>query len=131
MIAQFRSKLVLIDRPSPPQWELFSALIYDSAVLGFTVVVPEGFQTDLASIPRALWSLLPPVGAYDAAAVVHDLLYQRRTAGVDRGLADAVLNEAMGVLGVGTWTRRAIYWGVRLGGLVPWNRYRAAEQVTV
>ena len=39
------------------------------------VVVPAGFATDFASVPRAFWRLLPPFGEYMLAAVVHDYLY--------------------------------------------------------
>lgn len=92
----------------------------------WTIDVPAGFKTDLASIPRGLWNVLPPVGRYDAAAVVHDLLYQRN--GCTRAEADAVLLEAMGVLGVGRLARWTIYAGVRTGGWVVWNNYRKRGQ---
>lgn len=105
------------------------------------VIIPTGFVTDFASIPRMLWTLLPPTGAYGKAAVVHDWLYQKRlittlwpTTDVpvrsrlcSRGEADHTLLEAMQVLGV-TWpTRSTIYAGVRTGGWVTWNKYRSAE----
>lgn len=92
-------------------------------VLGKLITVPAGFKTDLASIPRVLWNVLPPIGAYDAAAVVHDYLYQHN--GVSRREADAVLLEAMRILGVRVTQRWAIYAGVRAGGWFVWNRYRA------
>jgi hypothetical protein len=38
------------------------------------LTVPAGFQTDLASVPRLFWALLPPQGAYERAAVLHDWL---------------------------------------------------------
>lgn len=90
-----------------------------------TFVVPAGFKTDLASIPQILWNILPPFGRYDAAAVVHDYLYQHN--GVTRGEADAILHEAMHVLRVGRAKRWAIYYGVRATGWVTWNRYRGAK----
>ncbi|MFO1369079.1 MAG: DUF1353 domain-containing protein [Marinagarivorans sp.] len=57
------------------------------------VTVPEGFITDLASIPRALFSVLRPDGEYAQAAIVHDYLYwtQRTT----REYADDVFRIAM------------------------------------
>lgn len=99
------------------------------------VPVPIGFVTDFASIPRVLWNILPPTGGYGKAAVIHDALYQKRivtnVAGisrfVDRGEADAILKEAMEVLGVGWFTRWTIYSGVRTGGWLAWGRYREAE----
>lgn len=99
------------------------------------VAIPIGFVTDFASVPRALWNVLPPTGGYGKAAVVHDYLYQKRRVLrdgiwnrlVDRGEADHILKEAMEVLSVGRFTRWTIYLGVRVGGWVPWGKYREAE----
>lgn len=99
-----------------------------------TFFVPAGFETDLASIPRVLWNVLPPIGKYDAAAVLHDFYYRnprqlmRHGEMPTRSEADSVLNEAMGVLGVPAQQRWMIYLGVRLGGWRTWNNYRAKEQ---
>lgn len=99
------------------------------------VTVPMGFVTDFASIPRALWSLLPPAGSYAPAAVVHDFLYQHRTIEhvngsnrlCERGDADSALRDGMDALGVGKVTRWVIYSGVRVGGWKIWHRYRSSE----
>jgi hypothetical protein len=101
------------------------------------VTVPKGFVTDFASVPKILWNVLPPTGSYGKAAVIHDWLYQFRTtedlAGraypeeVWRYQADWILLGAMKSLGVSGFTRHVIYWGVRLGGWVPWARYRLQE----
>jgi len=123
-IANFRSGLFVQDNDGLPYTLLFP-LVYDSAILNRTITVPRGFNTDLASIPRVFWITLPKSGKYDRAAVVHDFLYAHN--GVTRKQADDVLKEAMEVLGVGQWTRWKIYAGVRLGGMVPWNRYRREE----
>jgi hypothetical protein len=104
---------------------LLARLVYHSEALNMSWSIPEGFQTDLASIPRLLWALLPKTGAYDRAAVVHDYLYFHN--GVTRGQADGVLREAMKDLGVSWITRQTIWAGVRSGGWVPWNRYRSKE----
>ena len=39
------------------------------------VEVPEGFVSDLTSVPRLFWQVLRPEGRYAYAAVVHDYLY--------------------------------------------------------
>lgn len=80
------------------------------------IVIPTGFVTDFASVPRALWNLLPPTGRYTRAAVIHDFLY--RTPGLcTRAQADAVLYEAMKYpCHVGFFTRWTIWAGVRVGG---------------
>jgi hypothetical protein len=90
--------------------------------------VPTDFITDLASIPQVLWNILPPVGSYDKAAVVHDWLY--RNNGITRSEADQVLNQGMIDLGVREWKRKIIYSGVRLGGWKPWNNYRNGQHET-
>jgi hypothetical protein len=126
-IPAFHSKLIIEDNGGFP-FVLYSALTYVTNV-GHrgTISVPEGFRTDYASIPRGLWNILPPVGSYDAAAVVHDYCYQNGTlmgVPLTRGDADAILNEAMQVLHVPTWQRRLIYAGVRIGGWAVWKKYR-------
>lgn len=104
---------------------LLSPLVYFSALLKRELTVPAGFVTDLASIPRALWAILPPIGKYDRAAVLHDFLY--RFGGVTRAEADGVLKEAMEVKGVSRLVCWAIYTGIRSGGWVVWNKYRSSD----
>lgn len=124
----FTSPLRFEDNDGLP-FMLTAPLNYWTEQLGRSqlLTVPQGFQTDLASIPRGLWNVLPPVGGYDRPAVVHDFLYQHASTSLTRAEADAVLMEAMAWVGVGWWTRRTIYWGVRLGGWVAWNHYRSQE----
>lgn len=76
--------------------------------------VPAGFKTDLASVPRLFWAILPPHGTYGKAAVVHDYCY--RYAVHSKPWADKVFREGMKVLGVPAWKRFVMYWAVRLFG---------------
>lgn len=117
---------LLFKDPGGFPFTLVQPLVYESMVLDRIIIVPSGFQTDLASIPRPLWSILPPIGKYDAAAVLHDYFYQ--TNGVTRSQADAVLNEAMEVMHVTDTTRRLIYAGVRVLGWWRWRKYRSQVQ---
>lgn len=99
------------------------------------VIVPFGFITDFASVPRLLWRILPPVGSYGKAAVLHDFMYRAGTWAVDgercsRAQADAVLRAAMVDCNVGWAARWAIYLGVRLGGWLTWLRYRNGPPFT-
>lgn len=88
---------------------------------GITVSIPEGFECDLASSPRILWRVFPPLGKYQAAAIMHDYLYRSKELG-SRFLADALFREAMLCLGVPRWKRILMYYAVRLfGGLVGWK----------
>lgn len=129
MEPQFGSKLIVEDNDGFP-FILHQDLVYFTKVGAPAgkinkIVVPAGFKTDYASIPRFFWRVLPPVGKYDRAAVVHDYLYHYN--GVTRKQADDVLLEAMRVLNVPGWQCNAIYAAVRVGGWSPWKEYRKAD----
>ncbi|EJO2706043.1 DUF1353 domain-containing protein [Salmonella enterica] len=78
------------------------------------IEVPAGFVTDLASVPRIFWVLLPPDGKYAKAAIIHDYLYDNalRT----KKEADKIFLDGMTVLGVPKWKRIIMYWAVRMFG---------------
>ena len=90
--------------------------------------VPAGFQTDLASTPRALWWLIPPFGRYLVAAIVHDYHYMHQD--VTRREADAEFYRLMYWYGVAWWKRWAMWGAVRCFGWGPWRRNarRAPQQ---
>ena len=117
-MSKFLTDLEVKDPDGFP-FEVIQPLVYESDVIKATVTVPVGFKTDFASIPQVLWNILPPVGRYDRAAVVHDYLYQ--TQRYTRAQSDSVLHEAMEVLKVQAWRRKAIYAGVRVGGWHAWR----------
>lgn len=77
-------------------------------------LVPAGFETDFASIPRIFWNILPPIGSYAQAAVVHDYLYQTRK--ISRKEADLTFLLLMKSDGVNFLIRTIMYWAVRLFG---------------
>lgn len=76
--------------------------------------IPPGYRTDFASIPRLFWRILPPVGRYGKAAVIHDWLCDVRPKLCSHIVAANVFDEAMAVLGVPWITRkimvRAVKW---------------------
>lgn len=83
------------------------------------VYVPAGYLTDGASVPRMFWNVVPPWGQYGQAAVVHDIVCEYLSITIDgkpvpvsRARCDAILLEAMEVLGVPSWKRYPIYWAV-------------------
>lgn len=99
--------------------ELVHGLHYKSDILGKIVVIPKGFVSDGASVPRALWSIYPPFGKYLEAAIVHDwfcVLGKKGESPIDYKVAAAVFREAMKVCGVNRWRRFKMYWAVRLFG---------------
>ena len=102
------------------------------------IVIPKGFQTDLASVPRIFWVILPPFGAYEAAAVLHDYLctllkqWHRWMQDKDSETpevppvssrdADGLFRRVMRESKVGFCTRWAMWAGVRWGALFSAHR---------
>lgn len=78
------------------------------------IVVPSGFITDLTSIPRVFWNILPPNGKYAKAAIIHDYMYVNAYKSKD--YADKIFYDAMEVLGVPTWKKEVMYLAVKLFG---------------
>lgn len=113
------------------RWSLLAPFVVISDTLG-VIEVPAGFVTDFNSIPRSLWSILPP-DEWGHAAVVHDKLYRTGCIGtklVTRAQADAVHREFAKFDGAG-WRADAMYWGLRAGGWVAWNAARKADGTTL
>jgi hypothetical protein len=117
----------------PRTWELTMPLIW-TGTKGDTFVVPTGFVTDFASVPRFLHWLVSPYGAYTRAAVLHDWLLvslaewdRERKHGGPSGLgnpdlslpgrqppansrdADGIFRRVMHDLGV-PWSTRWLMW---------------------
>ncbi|MBF6174235.1 DUF1353 domain-containing protein [Nocardia blacklockiae] len=76
-------------------------------------VVPEGFRTDFASVPRALVWLIPRYGVFTKAAILHD--YLCRDAEVSRADADGLFRRALHEEGVSLPQRWMMWAAVRLG----------------
>ena len=87
------------------------------------VVVPRGFVTDFASVPRVFWSVLAPDDSYVSAAVVHDWLYWSQT--VERRVADNAMRLAMEELPVSSWQITAVYRAVATFGDSAWQDNKA------
>lgn len=81
---------------------------------GETIVIPAGATSDGASIPRAVWNILPPFGVYWRAAFLHDYLY-RKGDRVKRE-CDYIFKEAMEDSGVPSFIIDVLYEGVSIGG---------------
>jgi hypothetical protein len=90
-------------------------------VLG-KVVVPVHFITDLGSIPRIFWNIIPPNGKPTDAYVIHDYLYAKQN--FPRVEADICLLRMMESLDVSWFQRWIVYLAVRLGGWIAWKEDR-------
>jgi hypothetical protein len=85
--------------------------------------VPEGFITDLASVPRFPGMFLFFGGKARKSAVLHDYLYSVQA---DREFADAVFYAAMRNEEP-AWRRGLMWLGVRLGGWPYYLTDKAAD----
>ncbi len=100
---------------------------------GLPIDVPAGFKTDLGSIPRWLWWLLPRDDPRWAGAfVVHDFLCA--LARFPRIVAASIFLEALGVLArkhsASWWRVWLMFGGVLAWALVrPFGSARAASQL--
>jgi len=106
-----------VDRGDGSRWRLVEPLTYQGRDEPF--VVPAGFETDFASVPRAFTWLIPRYGRYTKAAILHDFLSQQAAAGkfawVD---ADGIFRRTMRELGVPILRRWLMWAAVRLRSIV-------------
>lgn len=121
----FSGRLVLIADNAPDIWTLAEPLEWNGPPIG-RIIVPAGFRTDLASIPRLLRNLpdLDPDGISRSPAVLHDFLYC--TQPCDRETADRTLQAALVAQGASRFAAWVYYKGVHWGGGHPWAGYTAA-----
>ncbi len=85
------------------------------------IVVPEGFTTNFASVPRPLWFWLPPTGRYWQAAVIHDWLCAAKP--LASKVAHKIFHALMRYKGVSRARAKLMYWAVKVGG----PRFEAVE----
>lgn len=96
---------------------------------GDVVATFAGARTDLASIPAAIWGLMPPDGPWSEGATLHDACYRTRgdfkfyahtglsrAAPYTRAECDEVLRQTMVSLRVPAAKRIAIFSAVRAFG---------------
>lgn len=120
---------ISLDYLGEHRWRVRRPLTYMSRY--GLVLVPAGFETDLASVPRLPLVYWTTGDRTITAAVIHDRLYAvAKIAGnrITRAMADKVMLDAMKKEGVPRRQRWAIYLGVRVGGWIAWRRHRSNER---
>ncbi len=105
-------------------WRLTAPLVYRSNVADELFIVPRGFATDFASVPRLIIVFAAVGDTAHEAAAVHDFLYS--THPVSRKIADAVLREAAIVSCVPAWRAWLLWAGVRAFG---WSHWKSTERL--
>ena len=125
MKAKFTGFLILHPIDKTDYWKVLAPLIYTTSN-GIDIKIPKDFLTDFASVPRFLWSILPPWGKYGKAAILHDFLYYSGL--FSKKEADLLFLEAMEVLEVIKWKRYSMYYSAKLFGSKAWNKYRKNDK---
>ena len=104
---------VVVREVADATWELTEPLRYAGHTDRF--VVPAGFRTDFASVPRAFVWLIPKYGRYTKAAILRDD-------------ADGLFRRAMRELGV-PFLRRWLMWGA-VSVATQWTKVRQSRRVS-
>lgn len=115
-------------------------------VRGVTII-PVGFFTDFASVPRILWPLIPPQGEAMPASVLHDYFYTVHPLGTPEGqeprstdmpmeeerlFADNLFRQHLMERGLAKWQVTAMYKAVRWFGKFRFEHYgRSRKRVRV
>ncbi len=113
-----------LEGPSGPNW----------------LIIPKGFETDLASIPVPFSAVLRPSDVNPAGPVVHDYLYRRsgsvfmhkldpvtgepfavQTPVFSRKQADQIFHEILLATGTPAWKAALMHRAVRIGGGKGWG----------
>ncbi len=125
----FLTPLVVEVMPSGKMFKVYNKFTYHWGMS--KISVPVGFVTDFASIPRVARIIIPKLGKWTKAAVIHDYLYQNSESGTryetgyikwSRKGADIVFRDAMADLGVVAWKRWVMWAAVRIGGWLAWRK---------
>ena len=115
---------LVVRRVGASTWATVDPLVYRGRSQRF--VVPAGFRTDFASVPRVVTWLFPRFGAYTLAAILHDWLVTEglRTRAVTSREADGIFRRVMRESGVPVLRRWLMWAGVRWGALANEQRRR-------
>jgi hypothetical protein len=119
---RFQTDLIIKSHPGvrlkDKPFEVVSDFVYRTDLLPWDsiIVVPAGYRTDFASIPRFFHRWLNPACKVREAAVVHDWLCDVEPKICDYLKAADIMNEAMIELGLPRLNRNAIVQAVKRFG---------------
>jgi hypothetical protein len=120
----FEPGSLTVRRVDADTWALVDPLAYQGNWERF--VVPAGFRTDFATVPRPVVWLVPRFGSYTLAAILHDWLCTEgiRSGAVTSREADGLFRRVMRESGVPVLRRWLMWCGVRWGALATEQRRR-------
>lgn len=92
---------------------------------GNLIIIPDGFETDFASIPRFLWNVFPPHWQpYRKASVIHDYLYMDKNIVTSRAFADMEFRRLLIKDGTNRYVALLFWLMVRIFGGKRFKRYK-------
>ncbi|MEA2036130.1 MAG: DUF1353 domain-containing protein [Nanoarchaeota archaeon] len=126
-MSSFTEDLVLKWLPELKKFRVYLSFDYHigSEDSDEVINIPEGYLTDLASIPPIARWLIPKLGRHAQAATLHDYIYEYNK--YSRKKCDKIFLEAMKVLKVPFWKRQVMHKAVRMFGWISWNNRRYSE----
>lgn len=128
-MAKFLTELDARLKDDDSTWEIGIPLVYESDIIG-QIIVPEGFQTDFASVPRVPIAYTLFGNRAHRESVLHDYLYRIDSLPqATYSQANDVFLEAMKVRGKGYFVRYAMYWGVCLGGFTAYHKQKVGDKL--
>jgi len=86
-----------------------------------TYFIPKGFMSDFASIPRAMRSIIPQLGLFTHAAILHDWNYWHQAG---KKFSDKLFLKMMKDSKVPFWKRQSMYLAVKLGGHKAYKKHQ-------
>lgn len=117
----FHNKIIVHPLPDGNNWitEDWISLSYGNDK---SIFVPKGFKTDFGSIVSFLWAIVgaPATGKHRRGVLFHDWIYA--TQQIPRKEADDICLEIMKFDETNVIQRYMIYYGVRMGGFISWDR---------
>lgn len=117
----FKSSLVVKAVKGTKQWQLIRPLFYLTAS-NRMVTVPACYRTDLASVPRPVWWLIPRDDEFARRpSVVHDYIYTHGTTSFTKAEADRIFYDALLEEGMHKPLAWLMYAAVRIGGRGNWS----------
>lgn len=94
------------------------------------ILIPEGFEWDLSSVPRFLWGILPPDGDFEIASLIHDFLYinnkelhySRKFADDEMLIWSKAVSGTRNKVSLRNFDNQVRYIAVRLFGQIVWSK---------
>jgi hypothetical protein len=122
----FKGFLILHPIDNSSYWKVLASISYITDNNNI-IIIPKGFNTNFASTPRIIWSILPPWDSrYGKPAILHDYLYYSNL--YTKRESDLIFFEAMKNQNVSKWKRYSMYYAVKFFGFICWNKHRKMEK---